>query len=359
MPLTINKALLVNYCRLISPFVGVGLGVYLMVIFANSYWLSIIGGAHFALAFFLFLLSILAFAFALVLLINACKPRFSLFKALYHAAVVLDLFFVLVVLYETSPKRQQEFDYWVETYLQSHNGTQLVTDFNNKYQDAKAQHSFVRERTVFAHDIVFILSCFWFIILAIFTIGVDKLEIISLFKFQPTLDENEDTTKLVDLEQVEVEEPPHETETEVAPTDRDEVQAEVQPSTDDRRVLFAETKASSATNSGTDEEYMSNVEETDLNSSRRSLARRSKAEIPSSLRRLHLEEPDDESDDFRNISLSYVSPPRKLPPVLPPKRPAGQAVPKKPPSKWQKMRMELQFSDSSSSSGDYSYSSFL
>ena len=352
----VNKAALVQYSRLLSPLIGVGLGVYLLVIFSNSYWLQIIGGAHLALAFFLFLCSILSFAFALILLIKACKPRFPLFVSLYDASIAVDIFFVLVILYETSVKRQQEFDYWLGTYLTENNTTTVVSDFMARYQDENAQQSFVRQRTVFAHDVVLILSCFWFIIFGVFTIGIETFEKMSLCEFRPTVDSNsDDTTKLVDLEKVEVEEPKEEkqTETEAEAIDRE-------ADGPNRRVLFEDTKVSSGTNSGTDEEYFSNTEETQLNSSQRSPARRSRAEIPSSLRRLHLEEPETESDDFTRMSLNYVRPTQPLPPVLPMRTAAAPPpVSKKPAGKWQKMKMELQFSGTSSSDNDYSYSSFL
>lgn len=114
--------------------------------------------------------SFLSTIFAGMILFKIKKRRYEwLLHRLFIVSIIVDVTCVVIILGRTNVQKQLEYQFWIQSFIRDHNATQLVADFNRSVELS----SFVRNRTVAAHDTVLILTCLWLIILVTFTFGTD------------------------------------------------------------------------------------------------------------------------------------------------------------------------------------------
>lgn len=236
------------------------------------------------LGILLMIFAIISCCVAYILHFNIMGKYKDALQNLLDLSIIIDAFLVILILYFTSVHRQTEYEFWVNQFIDSHNGTRIATDFRTAFETSDDVTSFIRERTVIVHDTVLICSCFWFII----------------YLISPRISLPPPPSQTPEMKPdivVTIEEAPESDKPIVSITETPPVTPEI-PAIPIPKVLVVETRLSSGTNSGTDEEYLSHSG--NAPSSQRRSARRSHTEIPSSLRPLHLEEVEDSEPEVRS-----------------------------------------------------------
>jgi hypothetical protein len=160
-----ERAAPIDYCRAIVPLIGVGLGIYLIVIHSDRFWMEVIGYPNMALAAILLVLSLLVLGLGLLPLFVSTEGRQSSIRTAYIMTTVLSLFVILVISTRISVTAQCRADFWFASWQPLSNESRLAEEFLSVYDTEGRQKAFIREQTATPHIITCSLSYFWIAVL--------------------------------------------------------------------------------------------------------------------------------------------------------------------------------------------------
>ena len=341
MPISITT--FKKVCRVITPIIGLGDGFYLISIFSDQYWLSLIGFKYLFISVLLTLFSVCAFLSALISFFVKKESRIVLTVNLYNLSSLLTFFFALAMLYISSYKSIDESLYWIDVnnqtlyMIEEQNISDILTNvtvrininsvasnFFNEYQSSDEIDAFVRGHTVIPHDVVLLTFLIWALIFVLFNFfSPIVLKYSDLF----TEDDNRSykliQQPIVENEDKNIEETPK-------PEKRSSFK-HVKSAAKLLRLVKIEEAPSNQIKQSDIENVHSNFEITDISSREgrssdeysyssdgfngsNMISRRSKSPIPKRMRRSHLDETKNDDSDLalptETINLSVSPSPR-------------------------------------------------
>lgn len=139
--------------------------VYLTILYANDFWMKMIGTTHFAFALILLISTTLSLFFA-IRTYDEGKPHLNN-KQLYFFLTYFSFFISISIIYYTRDIKKSECIYWINEFMQTNNETFYINCFNQIYDSQSTVDSFVHSRITDVHDV---LICIVVINLSIFIV---------------------------------------------------------------------------------------------------------------------------------------------------------------------------------------------
>jgi hypothetical protein len=159
-----KQATAIDYCRAIVPLIGVGLGIYLVVVHRDQFWIGIIGSTDVTLALILLAMSLFALGFGLAPLFGLAA---SFVRTTYVMTTVLSFFIILVISSRISVTRQHQADFWFTNLEPQSNESRLADEFLSIYNTEDDRKAFIRRHTAIPHIVAFSLSYLWIVVITI------------------------------------------------------------------------------------------------------------------------------------------------------------------------------------------------
>lgn len=148
---------LVRIIRIIIPFFGVSIGIYMLILYTDFYWLKIIGGKMMALSLLCLLLSITILVSSIISIFVLDNHFRSISRYVYDLLTIVIFGFLLVMFYQTTMEKNYETEFWIDEYLIINNQTQIANDFHSNENSA----IYVRNRIIAVHDVLSLFLFFW------------------------------------------------------------------------------------------------------------------------------------------------------------------------------------------------------
>ncbi|OHT14216.1 hypothetical protein TRFO_15516 [Tritrichomonas foetus] len=162
-----DAATFAKVCRVVAPLVGIGDGLYLVFVYSDEYWLSIIGYKNLVLSLLLMLFSIGSFSASIVFFLVK-KERKSLVVNLYSLSSIICFFISIILLRSSSTKVQDEAIFWIESYNQTYNESKLMANFEKQYPNEQI-NNYIRTHVTYAHDVLLLTLLIWVLFFVIFS----------------------------------------------------------------------------------------------------------------------------------------------------------------------------------------------
>ncbi|EAY14594.1 hypothetical protein TVAG_393210 [Trichomonas vaginalis G3] len=134
--------------------------LYLLIIYGNSFWNVIAGYCHLILSILWGLSSL----FCLWTSIKLYKKRNSRTKGNFVFAVLITISFGLMLIYQTTSQKRQEYISKMQVFLSLDSSSSLNTIFTTVYPATHIQEFFIYRRTLEAHDALLAILMIWIVL---------------------------------------------------------------------------------------------------------------------------------------------------------------------------------------------------
>jgi hypothetical protein len=146
-----------------APVIGVTIGLYLVVLHSNGFWVEMIGSTDVILASVLLVLSIAVFVIGILPIVSPeCYNRLPLNGA-YPITTLVIFLLIAIISTRISISGQHEREFWIDCFESN------SSDFRITYESDDDVRQFIRARTEVPHTVVVALTYVWIVVFLLST----------------------------------------------------------------------------------------------------------------------------------------------------------------------------------------------
>lgn len=154
------------FLSITSPLPTIGFCIYSISLYSDQYWIKIAPPTSLLLCIATLFLAVITFILSIVTILSK-KPTNQVYKIYSNWFTLFTFVFVTLFIMNTSYKKELVSQSLFTTYFSSHGTSQITTSFYNTYNTELSRLSYFHYRTLFVHDVLFLVTMLWVAFFAI------------------------------------------------------------------------------------------------------------------------------------------------------------------------------------------------